>query len=137
MTSKQTATPRAKVASDRAGLEALIEAAAKGKGTMTIKALIPGCAANAKGITDKVRRMPRVKGWKALGVTVVEADASSITMEVTCEGAAAAAWPVRPTIARKGDAPAKATAKKATAKKASTKKATPAKRAAKASKAVK
>lgn len=95
--------------------------AAKPAGTVT---QITVATARLKAVTDRVRRLPRFKGWSALTVATVTKGDDVTTLAVTTAGVTATPWPKR-------EQPAKAPAKKAPAKKATAKKA-PAKRTAKA-----
>jgi hypothetical protein len=135
MTARKSPTRTPQAVLDAEQLLAAIEKVATAKAGTTVRLSLSTEPRALKSATDRIRRLPRLKGWNALTVKVVERFEDVIEVEVTNTGATATPWPQRPEVARKGDAP-KATAKKATAKKSAAT-AAPAKSAAKRSTAKK
>lgn len=110
----RTRKPKVETIDTADQLGAFIErvAADDAAGEHSVIVTVPGAAANLKGVVDRIRRVPRVKGWNALSVAVGETTEDHVGMTITNTGTAAAAWPTK-----KAAAPAKP-AKKAPAKRA-------------------
>ena len=129
------ATTKATTIIPAADILPIAEKAATGKaGTTTVRVDLTGTT--EKLVTDRVRRVARVKGWNALSVKRTAQDGAVVELQLTNTGQQAEPWRVLQEAAKRSakatKAPAKASAKKAT--KAPAKKATkaPAKSARKA-----
>jgi hypothetical protein len=94
--------------------EAIEKIATGPKGTTAIVVDLDG--RTEKVITDRIRRLPRLKGWRAVSVRKVDVNGSLITFEITSTGLDAAPWPTK----KAAPAP-KPAAKRTSAKRAANK----------------
>jgi hypothetical protein len=127
-TTKRQAKAKATTITTPEELGAVIEQAATGKaGTTTIqlKLAAKGADAQAKELklaTDRIRRVPRVKGWNALAVKLVGITGQQAELAITSAGQQATAWPTKEQATKASTkatkAPAKAKAKATTKRQA-------------------
>lgn len=112
--------PRPTLARD---LGPLIEKLATGKaGSHELEIDITGTS--AKLVTDRIRRVPRVKGWHALSVEGGTVMGHVLTITVTNTGELAVPWPKKAAAAKPEPKPAAKPKQTAAQKRSASKKAT-------------
>jgi hypothetical protein len=96
MTARKSTPKKAAAPISGAALAEIVEKVATGPAGGTALITVASGPRALKSAADRIRRLPRLKGWKAVTVKATdERTETTVTLEVTSTGKMATPWPQR------------------------------------------